>query len=257
MKKASSLKNRFNNSISAALLCGLSLAPNSAHAAKFGNQFCEFELPPQWTCNLEGAEWVCQNTDEAKKRDAIIILAAKLKGDIDSLPQYLSYLKQPKVYVSVSGKNVQSEPVYAKEAMINAQQWIDAIHKDSEIPGFMTRYLATTKQDIAVLVTYSIVKNKYQDYLNDFENMVKTLKVFRKTGGLNTGSNAGGDMLGMGTNGQLPQGISEGTVFPSGPSGSGTDQNAGMNRKSDFPLIPVIAGAAVVLFIIWRKRQQG
>lgn len=232
------------------------LVPGAAHAAKFANQFCEFELPPQWTCNLEGAEWVCQSTDELKKRDAIIILAAKLKGDIDSLPQYLSYLKQPKAYVNVSGKNIQSEPVYAKEAMINNHQWIDSIHKDSEIPGFLTRYLATTKQDIAVLVTYSISKAKYQDYLADFDNMIKTLTVFRKAG---TAINAGGggtDILSGLSGGQLPQGISEGTVFPdSNPNLGASDQNANMSQKEPLPILPIALGAAVVLFILWRRRQ--
>ena len=57
----------------------LSAAP--ARASLFANQFIEFELPPMWQCNLEGAEWVCQSGDDAKKRDAIIVLAAKLKGE--------------------------------------------------------------------------------------------------------------------------------------------------------------------------------
>ncbi len=55
----------------------LSLFSTPSYAAKFANQFAEFELPPQWQCSLEGAEWVCQSTNEAKKRDAIIVLAAK------------------------------------------------------------------------------------------------------------------------------------------------------------------------------------
>src|SRR4051794_34790223 len=145
------------------LVCGFTLAaifPQTAHAAKFANQFTEFELPPQWQCNLEGAEWVCQSTDDKKKRDAIIVLAAKLKGDQDSLDQYLAYLKSAKVYTSVAGKSVKSEPRYAKTISLNGQPWVDSLHLESEIPGFYTRYLATVKQDIGVLVTYSINKNK-------------------------------------------------------------------------------------------------
>src|SRR5256885_434905 len=92
----------------------LLLFPAGAQAARFTNQFIEFELPPQWQCNLEGAEWVCQNTNEAKKKDAIIVLAAKLKGDQDSLDQYLTYLKSAKTYTSVQGKTVKSEVKYAK-----------------------------------------------------------------------------------------------------------------------------------------------
>src|SRR6185312_4580664 len=90
-----------------------------AHAAKFANQFVEFELPPKWQCSLEGAEWVCQNTDAAKKREAIIILAAKLRGDQDTLEAYLDYLKHPKRWTSIDGKSVQSEAKYARSADIN------------------------------------------------------------------------------------------------------------------------------------------
>src|SRR3954465_4508833 len=111
-----------------------------AYAAKFANQFIEFELPPQWQCNLEGAEWVCQNTNEAKKKDAIIVLAAKLKGDQDSLDQYLTYLKSPKTHTSVPGKTVKSEVRYAKTMSLQGQVWVDALHMESEIPGFLTRY---------------------------------------------------------------------------------------------------------------------
>ena len=61
----------------------------NANATKFGNQFVEFELPTGWVCLLEGAEWVCQNqADAAKKKEAIIVLAAKIQGDQDTIDQY-------------------------------------------------------------------------------------------------------------------------------------------------------------------------
>ena len=44
------------------LICGLGIS-ESAWATRWANQFVEFELPAQWECSLEGAEWVCQNTD--------------------------------------------------------------------------------------------------------------------------------------------------------------------------------------------------
>ncbi|NDD93282.1 hypothetical protein EBZ37_14525, partial [bacterium] len=137
------------------------LITNPANAARFANQFVEFELPPRWQCNLEGAEWVCQSTDETRKRDAIIVLAAKLKGDQDSLDQYLNYLKSSKVYQSVQGRTVKSDPKYAKSVTIGGHPWIDSLHLESELPGFYTRYVATIKQDIGILVTFSINKDKY------------------------------------------------------------------------------------------------
>ena len=225
--------------------------PTASFASKFANQFCEFELPPQWQCNLEGAEWVCQSTDEKKKRDAIIVLAAKLKGDQDSLDQYLAYLKSAKIYTSVQGKSVKSEPRYAKSISLNGQPWIDSLHLESEIPGFYTRYLATVKSDIGVLVTYSINKNKYQDYLKDFETMVGTLKVFRKAGGINTGTQ--GNVF---QNAAIPQSVSESTVFPGAApqGGAETPKKASGGTGGMLPIV-VIGGA--VAYFIWRRRQQG
>ena len=158
----------------------------SANAAKFANQFVEFELPAGWSCVLEGAEWVCQNQqDPIKKKDAIIILAAKIQGDQDTLDQYLNYLKNPKTYTTPQGKSVTSEVRFARNNTIGDQSWVDALHLESEITGFFTRYVATVKDGIGVLVTYSVNKNKYQEYSTIFDEMIKSLKAFRKEGGLN------------------------------------------------------------------------
>ncbi len=235
------------------------LALNPAFAAKFGNQFSEFELPPGWGCNLEGAEWVCQSTDDTKKKEAIIVLAAKLKGDQDSIDQYLAYLKATKTFTSVAGKPMKSEPKYAKTVNLNGHAWVDALHLESEIPGFYTRYLATVKDDIGVLVTYSISKTKYQDYLQDFENMVRTLKVFRKAGGINVAP-ANTNLM----NTQIPTTISEGTVFPGIQPQGGQEapqvaqpETGGGSSGGDDDLFfyGVIAIAAIALIIL--KKRKG
>ncbi|OFZ81330.1 MAG: hypothetical protein A2583_10440 [Bdellovibrionales bacterium RIFOXYD1_FULL_53_11] len=225
-----------------------------ARAAKFANQFTEFELPPQWGCNLEGAEWICQNANDAKKRDAIIVLAAKLKGDQDSLDQYLAYLKAPKTYTSIQGKPVKSEPKYTKSVSLNGQPWVDSLHLESEIPGYFTRYLATIKQDIGVLVTYSINKAKYQQYLQDFDNMVKTLKVFRKQG---AGINAGPAQGNIFQQTQIPQNMSESTVFPGGVNPAGGSDAVTKKKEDNSLLIILLVAGAGIGFIIWRKRKSG
>jgi hypothetical protein len=235
-----------------AALAAAALLPGAAQAARFANQFAEFELPPQWQCNLEGAEWVCQSTDEAKRRDAIIVLAAKLKGDQDSLEQYLAYLKGSKSYVSIQGKPVKSEVKYAKYAQVNQHSWADALHQDSEIPGFYTRYLATVKLDIGVLVTYSINKAKYSQYLGDFENMVKTLKVFRKPGAINT-KDKKDDLF----NTSIPAQLSEASVFQGASPEGGADQQKQEPPKDELPMELLLLGAAVVGFILWKKKRGG
>ncbi len=221
-----------------------------AHAAKFANQFIEFELPPQWSCNLEGAEWVCQNTDDLKKRDAIIVLAAKLKGDQDSLDQYLTYLKAAKTYNSVQGRPVKSDVKYAKTETINQQAWVDALHLESEIPGFFTRYLATVKQDIGVLVTYSVNKNKWKEYTADFENLVKTLKVFRKSGPVNAAP-ANQNLFNT-----IPQAVENNAVFPNAAPVGGSDNAAATHPKEDNSMLYIVIGGAILAFLIWKRKQN-
>lgn len=233
-----------------ALLTFLLACPQSL-AARFANQFIEFELPAQWQCNLEGSEWVCQSTVDAKKRDAIIILAAKLRGDQDTLEQYLDYLKRPKTYTSVQGKPVTSEVKYTKTVELGQQGWVDSLQMDSELPGFYTRYLATTKLDIGVLVTYSIHRDKYQEYLPDFEGMVKTLRVFRKAGGINSGPQ--GNLFDI----KVPQNVSESTVFPAVPvEGGATEPKAKPHSEDNSTLLLIVAAAAAAL-LIWRRRRSG
>jgi hypothetical protein len=222
----------------------------SALAAKFANQFVEFELPPKWQCSLEGAEWVCQNTDPAKKKEAIIVLAAKLRGDQDTIEKYLDYLKSPKQWTSLDGKPVRSEPKYAKSQDLNGQLWVDALHLESEIPGFYTRYLATVKEDIGVLVTYSMHKDKHQQYIGDFDNLVKTLRVFRKAGGLNVNP-SNGNLFNLTS---IPAGISPDSVFSVPKDIGGGEKKPKKDSEGTFFLL--VIGAAVVAVMLIRRRRK-
>lgn len=226
---------------------------SKAHAVKFTNQFVEFELPVKWQCSLEGAEWVCQSTDETRKRDAIIVLAAKLKGDQDSLDKYQEYLGKPRVFNAPSGKSVTSDPKYASVKQFNGHPWVDSLHLESEIPGFYTRYLATVKEDIGVLVTYSINKTKYTDYQAQFEDLVKSIKVFRsKT--INANSLAGPNSNLFNTQslpGQVAA-LSEGLKAPDAQTGDSKPASGG---GDDNMMLYGLAALAVVGFIIYKKKK--
>ncbi len=225
-------------------------ASPEAFALKFSNQFVEFELPTKWNCALEGAEWVCQSTNEEKKKDAIIVLAAKLKGEQDTLDQYQEFLSKARNFTAPNNKPVSSKPKYAKVVQLNNHPWVDSIHLESELPGFYTRYIATIKQDIAVLVTYSIYQTKYQEYLPEFETMVKSMKVFRKAGGVNT--NLAQSIFNQA---QLPSGFTQKNVFPDqAPDTADKPKTA---QKSDDTLLWVlIGGAAIVGFIIYKRKRS-
>lgn len=249
---ANEMKKRLPRSLLTLALLSFMFLP-SAHAVKFANQFTEFELPPGWQCNLEVAEWVCQSADPVKKKEAIIVLAAKLKGDQDSLDQYLTYLKATKSFTSVTSKAMKSEPKYAKTVNVNGHPWVDALHLESEIPGFFTRYFATVKDDIGVLVTYSVAKSKYPDYRKDFDNMINTLKVFRKSGGINVAPQTA-DLMKP----NIPTNITaDGSVFPGtvSPAGGVDTPAPAATESNDFMLYAIIGGAVLAFLIIKKKKR--
>lgn len=222
----------------------------SAHASKWSNQFVEFELPAQWQCSLEGAEFVCQSLDMNRKKDAIIILAAKHRGPQDTLDQYLAFLKKQKDFKNKDGKSLKSEVKYARNSDINGHPWADALHLESEVAGFYTRYLATIKEDIGVLVTYSVNKNKYPLYQGQFDNMVKTLRVFRKPGGLNSG--AGANLF---DKSKIPSGISDSAVFgANGPEAEAEKQDTA--PKEDNNNLLFLLGLVVIIYVVIKRRKK-
>lgn len=164
--------------VSLILACALWVP--TAFAKSFSNQFVQFELPTGWQCAIEGSEWVCQSENQDRRKEAIIILAAKYRGPQDSLEEYQAYLKGTKTYQLPGGKMQRSEPKYTKTDAINGQQWVDALHLASEVPGFYTRYLATVKEDLGVAVTFSVTKDLYSAYQGIFDNVVASLRVFRQ-----------------------------------------------------------------------------
>lgn len=153
---------------------------NTSFAKRFSSKYCEFELPSGWECALEGSEYVCQSDNADRKKESIIILAAKIRGEQDTLDEYMAYLKKVKEYNLPGGKRQISEPKNVKLTNINEQQWVDSLHLASEVPGFYTRYLATVKEDLGVAVTFSVTKDLYSTYQPIIDKLISTLRVFRQ-----------------------------------------------------------------------------
>ena len=147
-----------------------------AFARPFRSDYVSFELPTGWNCELENTEWVCQG-QQASRREAMIILTAKEVGAIDSLSQYTNYLKAPRQIISEGGKAIQSEVKIVKPRKIANHDWVDGQHLSSEIPHFYTRYLATTKRSIAILVTFSAHKASFTKYSPAFLKAINSLRV--------------------------------------------------------------------------------
>lgn len=149
----------------------------SSYAKNFRNAYISFELPDNWNCHLEDTEWICRSQDKVAARQAIIILTAKEVGPTDQLSQYENYLKQPKGIANSKGAPITSKVKHVKQNQINGTVWIDALHLSSEVAGYYTRYLATTKGKIAILVTFSAHQRFYTNYTHQFFKAISSLQV--------------------------------------------------------------------------------
>jgi hypothetical protein len=227
-------------------------------AQVFKNQFIQFNLPDTWECRVEGTEWVCQSSNPRIRKESIIIFAAKVAGDQDTLESYHSYLKTSRETQGLDDKPIKSEVTYARKKDIQGHTWIDAIHKNSEIPGFITRYLATTYQGIAILVTYSVLEPRYATYSNLFTRMIDSLKPLRDTG---LGQVAGGPKTPV-TSLSISDLISKVEEGPEAPP-AGLADLASTSAPSEETgvgwgglILIFVLGGALVGYMIYRRRKS-
>ena len=217
-------------------------------AKDFTNQYCQFTLPDGWNCQLEGSEWVCQSENGDRKKEAIIILAAKIAGTKDRLEDYQGYLKAPKTFTLPGGKTQVSEAKYVNAKVIAGQNWVDALHLASEVPGFYTRYLATVKEDLGIAVTFSVAKDFYSNYQGIFDKVVETLKVFRqKAGGAQDFKRKGSEDLAG--NGVIDDTQNQMNIDANQKAGKG-------GGLGDSGYLVYIIVAAVVIFVLMKLKKK-
>ncbi len=153
------------------------LTSSICQAKLFKNSFVSFELPSNWSCQLTNYTWNCSNQFEKKVKSAVIVLAAKEVGPQDTLKNYEKEISS-KPGITISGtKHFKAKKLQIKKNNINQQVWIDGLSYNSEAPDFYTRYLATTKNKIAILVTFTSHKSYYTSYVTDFLKAIKSLKI--------------------------------------------------------------------------------
>ncbi len=160
---------------------GLSLAWGETLTTQtFKTDFLSFKLSNQWECKLDESEYVCRPISQVKKREVIIVIVAKIPGKEDNVKSYYNYLKEPKKMTDLKGRTISSKVNLIKYKEINTTQWVDAIHLSSELEDFYTRYLATVKNGIAILVTYSVDRAKHSLYAAELNRMISSIEVLAK-----------------------------------------------------------------------------
>jgi hypothetical protein len=232
------------------------LASLSVEAKVFRNAYVSFELPDNWKCVLEHTEWVCRSESDKESKEAIIILTAKEVGPTDSLDAYIQHLNTPQTTHTKTGQTLVSRVTYPpKQVKINDQVWIDGLHMGSEVSNYFTRYLATIKDKIAILVTLSAHKNFYTKYSQDFFKAVMSLRVIATSnllaqpdlGPLRPGSETLGQPIGA----AMPADMAGAGDMPNGDGSGG----GGKTKTLLLGLALVLAALAGYVFLKMRKKS--
>ncbi|MGZ3769841.1 MAG: hypothetical protein ACXVCP_09445 [Bdellovibrio sp.] len=224
----------------------------SAHAKVFRNAYIAFEMPETWKCNLEQTEWVCRSEQTKESKEAIIILTAKEVGPTDTFPLYEAHMNSPIALNLRTGGSAESKVVYkSKNVQINDQPWLDSLHLGSEVPNYFTRYLATIKDKIAILVTFSAHKQYYTKYSQDFFKAVMSLRVIASKNLLAKPDlgpiRPGSETLGAPIGSAMPADMLQGEV---------TEGNKPNNHKKLLLLGAVILAAlGAIIFLRARKKK--
>lgn len=227
--------------------------PFLAQAKIFKNAYISFEINEKWNCNLEQTEWVCRSQDARESKEAIIILTAKEVGPTDKFELYESHLKtvHPRPGIPAAGAKVSQPPQYKK---INNQQWVDGIHLGSEMPNYFTRYVATIKDQIAILVTFTAHKDFYAKYSTDFIRSINSLTVIASKGLLDKPQadirGSGGEIFGVGGVNPLVPGQAD----PTGPTVSGK-KDSGKFKILLLGLGLLLIGAGLYLYSKSSKKK--
>jgi len=132
--------------------------------------------------------------------------------------------------------------------LISNHQWVDGMDLGSEINSYYTRYLATIKDRLAVLITFSAHKEHYTKYSSDFLKAVESLRVV-----------AAKDILDEKPNTQTPVGGNEtiGTPILDIPMSGGDlppEPAGGQDIKTKLMALALLIGA--VGFYLWRRKKH-
>lgn len=222
-----------------------------AQAKLFRNAYVSFELPPLWQCHIENTVWICRSKDSKSAREAIIMLTAKEVGPMDSLAQYQNYLRQRKTISDNKGKPIVSTVKHVKSTKISNHNWVDSFHLNSETPNYYTRYLATTKGRIAILVTFSAHTKIYTKYAHQFLKAIQSLRVVATKNLLNQPSYApiGGakEQLGLGIGSHIPDDLVDEAELDE-------YEDEEDDNTSIFALIVILAAIGGYLFVKKQKK---
>ncbi len=159
------------------IVVGVLIFSTAASAKVFKNSFIEFELSDSWGCVLAAAEWICNPTSHTESREAALVISAKVTGPEENFEAFKKGLKEPRTIQARVGTPIQSKVLQFREVLLQNQKWIEAYHFNSEIEDFYSHYLATVKQNLAVMISFNAHKAHFNKYESIYSKMISTLKL--------------------------------------------------------------------------------
>jgi hypothetical protein len=174
-------KNRIKTSFISLLFLAVVFFNVKSEAKIFKSGYVTFEMQDSWDCLHEQTEWVCRadkSTPEAK--EAVIVVTAKQVGPTDKMDLYRKHMDNPIITQTKTGNTLNSIVKYKSEVKkINDVEWLDALHQDSEVKNYFTRYLATVKGPIAILVAFSAHNSVYAKHSANFDKAIQSMRVIQ------------------------------------------------------------------------------
>jgi len=216
---------------------------STSFAKTFRSSYVSFDLPDGWICVLEETEHVCSNSRKTGKQDAVFVLTAKERGPSDTLSAYLAHLRSPRLLPGRDGRPQKSKVKWAGKKQINNHEWIDGFHEGSELPDYFTRYMATTKDKLGILVTFSAHKRSYSLYSKDLIRAIRSLRVLSTSHLGNTFSGGGGNNSGPGGHPVFGGTGGAGMALPPDPAPVVQISDGGIPKN-------VLLGLALLLIIV-------
>jgi len=134
-----------------------------------------FMLPPGWQCTIEKSSDVCIDKSTSKP-NGVLVVTYKNRSPEDTLVYYQNQLSAPR-QLKTDEVVTQSQVKLIRQITLNGQQWIEAVHHNSEIMGYYTHYLVTVADPYAVLVSITVNDQQYAGMMSTLSATINSMKV--------------------------------------------------------------------------------
>jgi hypothetical protein len=153
------------------------LFSSGAFGKVFQTDYLSFQLPADWNCQSISPNWLCEPMRASQKRFAIITITAKEASATDQLSSFAAHLAKPRTHQTGSNTPVMSQVLKTGKMKVAGQEWVQSVHMSSEVKDFMTMYLATVKKPLAIMVTFSAERTRWDQFKPAFDQILKTMSL--------------------------------------------------------------------------------